>query len=292
MITESTKLLPVNPDGIPAFLKAQPYWTNWKVLFRGGKGRKVPTYGTQVLYGQYWETKGKPFVEVANTIPANGGLGFLLSLRHDLACIDIDNCAPEEERFQRILRLAPGAWCEYSPSGKGIHIWGRLPDKESYRLPERKTIGYSGKQYEWFATGRSVTMTGHHICGDRLPDLTQAVLYCESLRPKLAAPKYEIIPVDIPTEDILKKAFRKDKSLRDMYHNGHTWEDKSVQDFYFCRKLWFWLGGLGPAAIEQAFRSSAMFRSDKGAHYPELTIRNAGKRWNGECYGKNRQNKK
>ena len=129
-------------------------------------------------------------------------------------------------------------------------------------------------------------MTGHHICGSRFPDLTQAVLYCESLRPKIVSVKHEVEPVTIPVAQIMEKAFHYDKRLDEMYHQGHTWTDKSVEDFYFCRKLWFWLGGLGPKAIESVFRASAMYRQSKGEHYPALTVKNAGKRWNGNYYGK------
>ena len=30
MITQETKIIEVNPEGIPEFLKALPYWINWK----------------------------------------------------------------------------------------------------------------------------------------------------------------------------------------------------------------------------------------------------------------------
>jgi len=291
MIKEGAEILTVNPNGVPYFLQSQPYWANWKVEYRDSKGRKVPTDGNIKLHGQYWETEGKPFMEAIKTIPAKGGIGFLLSLRNPMACIDIDNCTKDDPRLKKILSMAPNAWCEYSPSGNGIHVWGRLPDKKSYILPGRKTIGYSGKEYEWFATGRSVTVTGRHICGNRFPDLTQAVLYCESLRPKIPPVVHEVIPLSVPIADTLQRALQLDPKLRDMYQNGHSWNDKSVQDFYFCRKLWFWFGGYGADAIENIFRSSAMFRSHKGAYYPALTIRNAERRWDGVYYGKDRQSK-
>ena len=92
MITQDTKIIEVNPDGIPEFLKALPYWINWKPVFVDGKAKKLPTHGGTVLRGQYWETEGRCFSDAIRTIPTNGGLSLLLSRQNDLACIDIDDC--------------------------------------------------------------------------------------------------------------------------------------------------------------------------------------------------------
>ena len=170
MITEDTKIIEVNPEGIPEFLKALPYWINWKPVFVDGKAKKLPTYGETVLRGQYWETEGRPFAEAVRTIPTNGGVSLLLSRQNDLACIDIDDCIPNSPRLNKILQLAPDAWCDLSPSGNGVHVWGFLPNKNTYLLPGRKTIGYHGKEYEWYGSGRGITVTGHTVCGSCLAD--------------------------------------------------------------------------------------------------------------------------
>ena len=286
MITTTTTILKVNVSGIPKFLKEQSYWINWKPFFVDGKARKLPTCGNIVLRGQYWDEAGRTFIEALRTMPRNGGLSLLLSRHNNLACIDIDDCKANDPRLQKIIQLAPGAWCEYSPSGNGIHIWGFLPNKSSYLLPHRKTIGYCGKKYEWYGTGRGITVTGHHICGNCLADLTAAVKFCESLRPKIVERKHNIVPVSISVEEILRKAFEKDPELKRMYYQGHSWHDKSAEDYNFCKLLWFWLGGHGAATIEAVFMQSALYRKEKGPGYPALTIRNAGRRWNGNYYGK------
>lgn len=286
MLLQGKPVLPVDPDNVPWFLKNQAYWTNWKPVYIDGKARKVQTYGYRTLTGPYYETEGRPLRRVTQSIPENGGIGFILSVRHPFACIDIDDCRPDDERLRQILELAPDAWCEYSPSGNGIHVWGVLPDKESYRLPERKQIGYSGKKYEWYAAGRSLTVTGHHLTGEACTDLTKAILFIEKNRPRPPVIKHEIIPVSMSVSEILDKAFEKDPDLRQMYYHGHSWQDKSAEDFHFCRKLWFWLGGHGEKTVETVFRNSAMYREHKGNHYPGLTVKNAERRWNGNYYGK------
>ena len=103
MITEDTKIIEVNPDGVPEFLKALPYWINWKPVFIDGKAKKLPTYGETVLRGQYWETEGRSFADAFRTLPANGGVSLLLSLQNELACIDIDDCVPGSPRLNKIL---------------------------------------------------------------------------------------------------------------------------------------------------------------------------------------------
>ena len=384
MITDISKILTVNSDGIPGFLKSKPYWINWKPVCADGKVKKLPTYGEAVLRGRYWDTSGRTFAEAFRTMPEQGGVSLLLSMENPLACIDIDDCNGDDPRLLKILQLVPNAWHELSPSGHGVHVWGVLPDKKSYLLPGRNQIGYHGSEYEWYGSGRAITVTGHplkenrqtnpknaaavtennfpgtkspagsfeaalpeyYFRGNCLPDLTPAVAFCESLRPKMkekphrenisAAFSDELIEsaclknsstmfsdagpcsaadlqfslpdnsttlstatqpaktffqkalstATLPVESILQKAFACDPELQRMFYEGHSWQDKSREDFSFCCRLWFWLGSHGAQAIETVFERSALYRRSKGAHYVGLTVRNAGKRWNGNYYGK------
>ena len=282
MITQETKIIEVNPEGIPDFLKALPYWINWKPVFVDGKAKKLPTYGETVLRGQYWETEGRPFADALRTVPANGGLSLLLSRQNDLACIDIDDCLPNSPRLNKILQLAPDAWCDLSPSGNGAHVWGILPNKNSYLLPGRKTIGYHGKEYEWYGSGRGITVTGHPLCGNRLADLTEAVKFCESLRPKIAeAPAVNnTLTTNAPSVDfILQKAFDADPELQRMYYHGHSWQDKSREDFRFCQRC-------GSGWVDSANRPLKMYsntprciarpKAPTTFRLPSATLENAG----------------
>lgn len=288
MVTDANKILNVNVDGIPLFVKSWPYWINWKseMDINGKKVKKVPTIGYRKLFGNYYDTEGRTFYDALRTMPSSGGLELLLSMGNELACIDIDDCSVDDDRFKKILGFAPGAWCEFSPSGHGVHVWGYLPNKQLYLLEGRKTIGYHGKDYEWYGSGRGITVTGHHICGSNWVDLTPAVRYVESTRPpKVEQRKRIVIPIAIGVQDILEKAFATEPELGRMYHSGHCWQDESAEDFRFCQRMWFWLGGHGAGAIEDVFESSALYRATKGSHYVSLTVANAGKRWNGKYYG-------
>ena len=111
----------------------------------------------------------------------------------------------------------------------------------------------------------------------------------ESLRPKATeAPAVNnLLATNAPSVDfILQKAFDADPELQRMYYHGHSWQDKSREDFRFCQRMWFWLGGHVQQTIENVFEHSALYRKSKGPHYVALTVRNARKRWNGNYYGK------
>ena len=285
MITDANQILSVELSGIPDFLKGEPFWANWKPVLVDGKFRKVPTHGMNSLKGNYYDNDGLSFDEAIKTMHYSAGLTFLLSMKHSFACIDIDNCSVDDGRLNKILGLAPDAWCELSPSGHGVHIWGFLPNKPKFLMKGRKSIGYRGKEYEWYGSGRAITVTGRHFSGNSNVDLTAAVNFVESLRPIVVEHIHIVTPVAIGVQSILDKAFEREPELARMYYHGHSWSDESAEDFRFCQRMWFWLGGHGADAIKHVFESSALYRETKGSNYVEITVRNAGSRWNGRYYG-------
>lgn len=101
------------------------------------------------------------------------GIGFVLGA--GLACVDLDGALDGEgnvtREAQRVLDLAPNTWVEVSPSGRGLHVWGFLPEG-----PGRvKSVG--GQAVEIYSRARYMTVTGHPFEGSsmRLADLTDFV---------------------------------------------------------------------------------------------------------------------
>lgn len=94
----------------------------------------------------------------ASTVGA--GLGFVLSDVDDIVCLDLDHCLnPLTGRLapwaEAILRDAGATYVEVSPSGDGLHIWGRADVRHGRRIRRP-----DGTAVEIYGTGRYIAMTG------------------------------------------------------------------------------------------------------------------------------------
>lgn len=105
------------------------------------------------------------------------GLGFVLSDVDDIVCLDLDHCVnPLTGRVApwaaAILRDAGATYVEASPSGDGLHIWGRADVRQGRRIrrPDGTTV-------EVYGTGRYITVTGrrHGSSPSILADLSAVV---------------------------------------------------------------------------------------------------------------------
>ncbi|MER6485757.1 DNA primase [Streptomyces virginiae] len=108
---------------------------------------------------------------------AGVGLGFVLSDVDDVVCIDLDHCLnPLTGRLApwaaAILRDAGATYVEVSPSGDGLHIWGRADVRQGRRIRRP-----DGTAVEIYGTGRYIAMTGrrHGSCPSILADLSAVV---------------------------------------------------------------------------------------------------------------------
>ncbi|MFB7258842.1 DNA primase [Streptomyces nojiriensis] len=91
---------------------------------------------------------------------AGVGLGFVLSDVDDIVCIDLDHCLnPLTGRLApwaaAIVRDAGATYVEVSPSGDGLHIWGRADVRQGRRIRRP-----DGMAVEVYGTGRYIAMTG------------------------------------------------------------------------------------------------------------------------------------
>ncbi|MDX2793987.1 DNA primase [Streptomyces scabiei] len=108
---------------------------------------------------------------------AGVGLGFVLSDEDDVMCLDLDHCInPLTGRVApwaaAILRDAGTTYVEVSPSGDGLHIWGRATVRQGRRIRRP-----DGTAVEIYGTGRYIAMTGrrHGSSPSILADLSAVV---------------------------------------------------------------------------------------------------------------------
>jgi primase-polymerase (primpol)-like protein len=85
------------------------------------------------------------------------GLGFVLN-GDGIVCLDLDDCVvdgvPSREAIE-LMDALPDTYIEFSPSGRGLHIWGR----GFMSAGRRFTRG--GLKIEAYPDGRYITVTGN-----------------------------------------------------------------------------------------------------------------------------------
>ncbi|KPC89948.1 DNA primase [Streptomyces sp. NRRL F-6602] len=115
--------------------------------------------------------------KAATTSTAGVGLGFVLSDEDDVVCVDLDHCLnPLTGRLApwaaAIVRDAGTCYVEVSPSGDGLHIWGRATVRQGRRIRRP-----DGTAVEIYGTGRYIAMTGrrHGTAPSILADLSALV---------------------------------------------------------------------------------------------------------------------
>ena len=277
-------------------LKDKNLWFLWSAKpGKNGKVTKVPfaanggAIGTDDAHKGTWVSFDD--AESARNQFRASGLG--LKIPKGFFLLDIDH-KDISDPFAQLMLSRFSSYAEVSPSGKGIHIIGqcditKLPvhfddrrkklvlDSEYYQ--KRSDIGL--ELYIGDITNRYGTFTGNTINSLPIADCTQAVLTTldKEMRKKPKA-KYSAkrdggrAVFDIVCD--LRKQKNGDKFIR-LYDKGDFSEygSQSEADAALCALIAFRTGA-DPDAIDEVFRSSALYRSKwERDDYRENTI-NAG----------------
>lgn len=127
----------------------------------------------------FWASSTNPVhwspYEVARKSPHGDGLGFVLN-GDGIVCIDLDHCLIDgvaTSAAQFIVDSMAGAYVEISPSGSGLHIWGRAV------LEAGRRFEWNGQAVEIYPNGRYITMTGKIYRNGGLPELDLTELLAE-----------------------------------------------------------------------------------------------------------------
>ncbi len=164
-------------------LRDYPHWLCWKKEKRGGKDTKVPYVAdthhmcASVSNPATW----RPYQEAAALAEEGrySGVGFVLGAEIPYVCIDLDHCIDREKgelmepaaSIVEMVQASSGTYIEISPSGEGLHVWGRY---EGITLPGGKP-GIRKNGIEIYRNGRYITVTGEAFDDSPLGDLTSTV---------------------------------------------------------------------------------------------------------------------
>ena len=277
-------------------LKDKNLWFLWSAKpGKNGKVTKVPfaanggATGTDDAHKGTWVSFDD--AESARNQFQASGLG--LKIPKGFFLLDIDH-KDISDPFAQLMLSRFSSYAEVSPSGKGIHIIGqcditKLPvhfddrrkklvlDSEYYQ--KRSDIGL--ELYIGDITNRYGTFTGNTINSLPIADCTQAVLTTldKEMRKKPKAKYSAKRDGDRAVFDIvcdLRKQKNGDKFIQ-LYDKGDFSEygSQSEADAALCALIAFRTGA-DPDAIDEVFRSSALYRSKwERDDYRENTI-NAG----------------
>lgn len=135
-----------NAAEVPAELRERARWVRWDLI----RDRKVPLQATRNRAASSTDARTWSSYDTARDSTIGRGLGYVLG--EGIACIDLDDCIAEDGTLtalaEEALRLNPEAWVETSQSGRGLHIWGLLPEG-----PGRRT-----REIEVYSRGRYIAL--------------------------------------------------------------------------------------------------------------------------------------
>jgi primase-polymerase (primpol)-like protein len=95
----------------------------------------------------------------AKASKSGDGVGFVLN-GDGVVCIDLDDCVVDgvvSEPARRLVDSLPETFVEFSPSGRGLHVWG-FGQVETGRRFER-----DGLKVEVYGDARYLTVTGNAL---------------------------------------------------------------------------------------------------------------------------------
>lgn len=146
---------------IPADLRDRPRWV------RHDAKRPITVDGRSAssTNASTWAT-----YEQATSSAVGDGIGFVLN-GDGIVCLDLDHCLTDaglEPWAADVLDALPSTYIEVSPSGHGLHVWGRGG------LHAGRQVAVGEGRFEMYGQGRYLTVTGHAFrsAPSTLADLT------------------------------------------------------------------------------------------------------------------------
>ena len=156
------------PESIPALLRASDRWVCWKYELRESKWTKVPVNAQTLRFGKSndsktWTTFDIALISAQKHTQIVDGIGIVLGA--GLWGIDLDNAVDSvtgeitSYEAKQIVTLF-NTYTEYSPSGKGLHLYGlgKLP-------PAGRVTDLNGQKIEAFDDRKFFTVTGRTVPG-------------------------------------------------------------------------------------------------------------------------------
>ncbi len=268
-ITDKNKIIKFNGEKLPQELKDIAHWVVWKA--EGKENKKVPYninngYRASATNPNHWNN----YDSALKTLPQYDGLGFVLSLSDNIVFLDIDGCIEngefiDTEGAMLAQSLLGTTYCEYSPSGTGIHAYfkGELRDDVSNRLDSEGLEIYSNGRY-MTVTGEIIDGSTTTLCDDQgiINNITDKYFKKLSSNSNLNLEKGE--GNELTIDEVIEKGKNNDKSgskFSTLYEGDWTslFPDHSSADMSFLSYLAFWTNR-DMEKMDAIFRKSNLMR--------------------------------
>ncbi len=239
-------------DKLPQGLKEGSNFCLYKIEPGNGKQKKVPyrTDGARADPGN--KAHLTQLINVQTVAQGGGYAGIGKVVDTDEFAIDIDDCVKDGKlnAFAQEIVDKLGTYAELSPSGTGIHIWGRAPnfvfDKTRYYINNRK-VGM--ELYTGSATTRYLTITVKALnsfdmneCSDALHEVMDKYMVIPTAdKPTVDAPGSYLTDESVIAKLLSSKNSDKAKELWE--GNIPDGKSHSEADMALCSILAFWWGG-------------------------------------------------
>ncbi len=281
-------------ENIPDAMKALPNWVAFRTheVFNEKKQKyelkKTPLTPNQpraVNSSMYlkWADHGNPktwstfdkAVALAKRYKLDG-LAFAMS-GSGITCIDLDHHIDEDgkpsELAQKFLTAAQGTYVERSVSGHGLHIFyaGNRPD--GYRARNDNI------NLETYDNVRFMSMTGDiygNAPSELAPPSAELTELLKSNLKQVSQYSAPSVPLGMDDNALIDK-IRSSKVAADfeaLWNGNDICGNHSVSDFKLCNMIAFFSGG-DATQVERVFRSSGLYRPEKGDAYVKRTAQNA-----------------
>lgn len=216
------------------------------------------------------------------------GIGYIVSADDPYTVIDLDHCVSVdittgeieiEEWAQSILNRL-NSYSEFSPSGRGIHIFIRG------KKPGPRCRTFKHPQFEMYDNRRFLAMTGHSVigfpkeiasAGNELIELYKEIF--GGLEPEITKTVQQRIadncsPIDLSDFELIEKAkqSKRGSEFADLWY-GNTTDyggDDSAAALALCNHLAFWTQK-DASRMDRLFRESGLMRSKWDSSRPEGT---------------------
>lgn len=281
-------------ENIPDAMKALPNWVAFRTheVFNDKKQKyelkKTPITPNQpraVSSSMYlkWADHGDPktwstfdkAVELAKRYNLDG-LAFAMS-GSGITCIDLDHHIDENgkpsELAQKFINAAQGTYIERSVSGRGLHVFyaGSRPDGYRNRNDDINLETYDNVRF--------MSMTGDiygNAPSELAPPSAELTELLKSNLKQVSQYSAPSVPLGMDDNALIEK-IRSSKVAADfeaLWNGNDICGNHSVSDFKLCNMLAFFSGG-DAAQVERVFRSSGLYRPEKGDAYVKRTAQNA-----------------